>query len=497
MPPNSAQDLFDGAAQLHRCGRLDEAIAAYRQAADAGFNQPIVFYHLWTLLKQKGQAQESLEAFQGFVARQAGPADVLGQLGDAMVAKGLFEEAVVALRGALDLEPSHLAAWNRLGYVLLQSGKCDEAIAACEHAVRLQPDCAAFHSNLGKVLMDVGRCDAGIAATRRAIALDGNDVKAHCNLGIMLLTRGEFREGWTQYAYRWRVKEYDSQPPDIALPRWDGGDLSGKRIFLRPEQGLGDTIQFIRYIPMLVQRGARVVVGSQPELYRLLKSMRGIEQLLLPGHPVAAEMHCTFLDLPLIFGTVLETIPAETPYLFADEALAQRWKARLSAAGGRLKVGLVWAGRPSHANDRNRSLPLAALAPLGRVPGVWLCSLQKGDAAKQAQPPPSGMELADFTSELQDLADTAALLANLDLVITVDTAVAHLAGAMAKPVWVLLPLAPDWRWMLDRPDSPWYPTMRLYRQTSLGDWSTVIQSVGQELEQLAARHASAKSSNQF
>jgi hypothetical protein len=311
----------------------------------------------------------------------------------------------------------------------------------------------------------------------------------HWNLALMLLTHGDFERGWREYEWRWRVRELNMEFK-AAGPQWDGSDLAGRQILLFAEQGLGDAIQFVRYIPQVSQRGGKIALAVQGELIRLLRGTggdrneisRSVETWVAFGEETPGyDVYCPLLTLPKVFGTTLSNIPADTPYLFADEAMAAQWKSRMPS-DDRLKVGLVWAGRPKHINDRNRSIAAGKLAPLARAENVWFCSLQKGPIARPEDRPP--FELADWTSELNDFADTAALIANLDLVICADTAVAHLAGAMGKRVWVLIPYLPDWRWMLDRTDSPWYPTMRLFRQPRPGDWETVMQQVATELNSL-------------
>jgi hypothetical protein len=254
-------------------------------------------------------------------------------------------------------------------------------------------------------------------------------------------------------------------------------------VLLHAEQGFGDTIQFCRYAPLVAERGATVMVECQPPLVALLKSLAGVKQVVPRGDPLPDfDVHCPLLGLPLRFGTTVETIPARVPYLHADERRVARWREKIGQGVG-VRVGIAWAGAAGNANDQRRSLTLSSFAPLAQIEGVRWYSLQKGDAAKQTEHPPQGMHLFDFTSDLNDFADTAALVANLDLLVCVDTAVAHLGGALGKPVWTLLPFCPDWRWMLGREDSPWYPTMRLSRQPARGDWLSVLQRVTRGLQE--------------
>jgi len=267
-------------------------------------------------------------------------------------------------------------------------------------------------------------------------------------------------------------------PRNFTKPQWDGRALEGRTLLLHAEQGLGDAIQFIRYLPLMSQRGGRIIIECYAELQRLFQIMAGRCQIVACGQPLPAfDLHCPLLSLPRVFGTTLSNIPHVVPYLHPDAEEARKWHHRLLWQSRLVNVGLAWMGNPAHKNDRSRSIKLARLAPLGQVPGVRFFSLQKGEAAAETKTPPSGMELVDWTQELKDFADTAGLIANLDLVIAVDTAVVHLAGAMGKPVWTLLPFVPDWRWLLEREDSPWYPTMRLFRQNSWGDWDSVITRV--------------------
>lgn len=485
MPSAHLQAQFDAAVQQHEAGSLDEAIAAYQRLISSGFRRPMVYYKLWSALRDKGRFPEAIAAFSRFVAIHPGPAKLIADGADKIVRQNCIDEAILAYQRALSMDRSMAGAWNNLGWALIRKSRFDEALAAYNRAVALQPASAEFHTNVANALMELQRWDEALAAAKHAISLDPAYPRAHWTVGMNLLIRGHLAPAWSEFAYRWTVKEIDSMPVEIPLPRWVNGPPPGNRILVRPEQGLGDTIQFVRYIPMLPRLGIQPVVACQPELGRLLRTMAGIDRLLVPGDRIpAVDAHCTFMDLPRFFGTDLTTIPATIPYLFPDDALARQWLDRMPTHDKPLKVGLSWAGRPTHGNDHNRSIALQSLAPLAGVDGIWFCSLQKGDAARQAQSPPPGMRVADWTGELADFADTAALLANLDLLITVDTAVAHLAGAMGKPVWVLVPFFPDWRWMLDRPDSPWYPTMRLSRQPARGDWSTPIRQIAQELQKL-------------
>jgi len=305
---------------------------------------------------------------------------------------------------------------------------------------------------------------------------------------------GRFEEGWKEYEWRWKTKLLSGDAGRFSAPTWGGEAIGDRVILLHAEQGLGDTLQFCRYAP-LIAAGARVVLEVQAPLTRLLSQLPGIAAIVARGDGLPPfDLHCPLLSLAGVVGTTLDTIPAEAPYLAADPALAADWRDRLAGLGG-LRTGLVWAGgRRLDANlaavDRRRSIALDTMSPLGEVSGVTFISLQKGDPSAQAAHPPAGMALYDFTADLHDFADTAALIDNLDLVISVDTSVVHLAGALGKPVWLLNRFDTCWRWLLDRDDSPWYPQLRQFRQPSPGDWKSVISGVGDALQCLAACGAS-------
>jgi hypothetical protein len=299
-----------------------------------------------------------------------------------------------------------------------------------------------------------------------------------------LLTLGRFAEGWRELETRWRI----GQDAGGRLPGdlWTGGEVAGRSILVHAEQGFGDILQFVRCVPMLHARGAKVTVVCPPELKRLLASVEGIERLVVRGAPApATDLQTMLLTLPAGLGVTLETVPARVPYLRPPAEVASRWRERLRSETGRRRVGLAWAGNPRQHNDRNRSMSLAAMTPLLDVPGITYYSLQKGQASEQLRGLPKSAEVIDLAPDLVDFAETAAVIEQLDLVITVDTSVAHLAGALGRPVWTLLTHAADWRWMLDREDSPWYPTMRLFRQKTRGNWTEVVDRVAHELRSWA------------
>jgi Tfp pilus assembly protein PilF len=482
MAQLTIQQAFDLALQHHQAGRLREAEQLYRQVLARQPEHADAIHFLGVIAHQVGRNDIAVGLIRRAIALNPNNADAHNNLGNALKDKGQLDEAIAAFRQAIALNPNIPEAHNNLGNVLTDRGQLDEAIAAFRRAIALRGNYAQAHNNLGNALKDERQLDEAIAAFRQAIALNPNIPEAHHNLSLALLTRGDFQQGWEEHEWRWRCKDFPSAPRNFAQPQWDGRELEGRTLLLHTEQGLGDAIQFVRYVPLAAQRGGKIIIECQAELQRLFQTMDERCQIVPRGQPLPGfDLHCPLLSLPRVFRTTLANVPKEAPYLHADAEDAGRWENRLADDSLIVKVGLAWAGSPTHKNDRNRSIKLARLAPLGQVPGARFFSLQKGEAAAEAKTPPTGMELVDWTEELKDFADTAALIANLDLVIAVDTAVVHLAGAMGKPVWTLSPYVSDWRWLLDRDDSPWYPTMRLFRQPARGDWDSVITRVADAL----------------
>ncbi|NTU76638.1 MAG: tetratricopeptide repeat protein [Alphaproteobacteria bacterium] len=372
-------------------------------------------------------------------------------------------------------------AINKINLALAYLGPGQGSAAAAK------PDFAIAAYNLGAVHQEKGAFDLALAHYERALALDPTYADAHWNESLIYLLQGDFAKGLPKYEWRWRRNNAARNP--FAAPMWDGGDLNGKSILLHSEQGLGDSLQFIRYASLVKKRGAKVFVYCPAALARLFESAKGIDQIFTEKTPALPGFDCQapLMSLPWLCGTTLATIPAFAPYLAAPRDARDLWAEKLRPYAG-LKIGLVWAGSPrennpeAYAVDRRRSLRLEMFAPLASLPGIHFFSLQKGDPAKQARTPPQGMELIDLMEEVQDFADTAALIAQLDLVIGVDTSVIHVAGALAKPVWVLSRFDGCWRWLQDRSDSPWYPTLRLFRQKTPRDWAPVIQDVAAALK---------------
>jgi len=482
MAQATFQQTLDVALRHHQAGRLREAEELYRQVLAQQPNHADALNLLGMLARETGPLDAAANLIRRAIAICSTNVSYYNSLGNALSDKGQLDEAIAVYRQGIALSPQDAKVHYNMGVALERKWQLDEAIAAYRQAIGLEPDFAEAHNNLGNGLIDKGQLEQAMAACRQAIALKPDYAEAHRNLSIALLARGDLQEAWEEYEWRWKCK--DSLPPqgNPAQPRWDGSPLEDRTVLLYAEQGLGDALQFIRYVPLVARRGGRIIIQCQAELQRLFQTVDTRCQIVARGQPLPAfDLHCPLLSLPRVFGTTLANVPKDVPYLHADAEDAKKWQHRLAKHSALLKVGLAWAGNPRNKTDRNRSINLARLAPLGQLPGVRFFSLQKGAAAAEAKTPPPGMEPIDWTQELKDFADTAALIANLDLVVAVDTAVAHLAGAMGKPVWTLLPFVPDWRWLLERQDSPWYPSMRLFCQPSVGDWDSVIARVAEAL----------------
>jgi tetratricopeptide (TPR) repeat protein len=409
-------------------------------------------------------------------------------VGLALSCLGRHGEAEAPLRRSLQLRPDYPSALNNLALARAARGDHREAIALFGRALAIDSRFAEGHNNLGASLMAVGRYAEAAQSFARAAEVKPDYAGAHMNLGIARLTLGDFAGGWPEYAWRWKVAEFPSPKRDFKPPRWNGEPLAGRTILLHAEQGVGDAIQFIRYAPVVAERGGQVIIEVPPEMMGL---MRGFD----PRFPViprrgplpAFDLHCPLLSVPEVLGTDLTSIPTQVPYLSADAARRSAWRETLAALPG-LKIGFAWAGNPKHKKDALRSVAASAFAPLLEVRGTSWVSLQVGGKAAELAALPA-QRVFDAAPQLKDFADTAALIAELELVISVDTAIVHLAGALARPVWVLTPYCPDWRWMLARGDSPWYPTLRLFRQSAAEDWPPVFTALAEALRTEVAPRA--------
>jgi Flp pilus assembly protein TadD len=483
LRPRYFEVLNNLGATLQKLGRHDEAISVYREALQLNPNTAALHNNLGNALQESGRLDQAILSLRRALVLQPNFPQASSNLGHALSAQDKMTEAILVHRQEITLRPKDLDAHINLGNALSKEGQHQAALAALQTAVALDPQSPDAHNNLGHALQRNGEINAAISEYHRALAIQPDHPLAHWNLSSALLLIGDYPQGWQEYEWRWRVKELAMTYRDFSLPQWNGQDLQGKRILLHTEQAYGDAIQFVRFTQMVAPLGAKILLECRPPLAKLFQTIPGIEQIIPFGDSLPKfDLQCPLLSLPGVFKTTLQTIPNQTPYLFPADSEIKKWAERFPPNDTHLKVGLAWAGRKTP--DPRRAVPPILLSPLGKIPGVHFFSLNKPESSSTPILQPD-FALTDWTAELKDFADTAALIANLDLVITVDTSIAHLAGALGKPTWVLLKSVPDWRWLLNRSDSPWYPTIKLFRQPTHSDWQTPIQQIAQSLATFA------------
>jgi Flp pilus assembly protein TadD len=490
MNPDASQIEHARGFALHRQGCLPEAERSYREALalDPDFKE--AWMNLGLAVFSLGRTDEAEECQRQALRLDTDLADAHNNLGMIHFTRGRMAEAESCFRAALRLQSGHANATLNLGSVRQIGNHVQEAEGLFRRALALGVDPIRAKSNLSLALMEQVRPEEAERCCRDALVMRPESAEARSNLALALLMMGRLEEGWREYEARWQVEAMAGPLPALSRPRWTGQALNGETVLLYAEQGFGDTLQFCRYVPLVAAAGGRVVLVVPKSLHRLMTTLSGVAVLLHEGDEFlpSYEYHCPLLSLPFAFGTNLDTVPAAIPYLHADPSA---WATTLGELPG-LKVGLVWAGMSRAAQphavaiDKRRSMRLTDMAPLLSVPGCSFVSLQLGPPAGQIRRQSEAKPLHDFASRLEDWADTAALISGLDLVIAVDTAVAHLAGALGKPVWLLNRFDSCWRWFIGRDDSPWYPSLRQFRQTEPGGWADVIERVRQALETVAA-----------
>jgi tetratricopeptide (TPR) repeat protein len=491
--PNYAEAHNNLGVTLHNKGKIDHAIEVFIKALSINPNYADAYYNLGNALQNKNKINHAMTAYEKAISLDPNYVDAYNNLGVILKVQGKLEEAIKTYTKALMINPNHAGIYNNFGTALKAQGKLDEAIDAYTKALSLDLNYTDAYNNLGNALYDSNKVDESLKAYAKALSLDPNHADALWNQSLTLLLSGNFLEGFKHYEHRWDVEGgLQKFRRNFSQPLWLGEeDISGKTILIHAEQGLGDTLQFCRYIEMLAQQGAHVIFEVQKPLIRLLQ---GISTLIEKGSALPEfDYHCPLLSLPHAFHTSLKNVPNKNPYIEVERTLVDRWKQKLGERRT-LRVGLVWNGgfranQPElwYANNR-RNIPLELIVKLNRV-DVDFYSLQKGEPAesefKRRSPDLwKSDNLFNYMDDVEDFADTAGLISQLDLVIAVDTSTAHLAAAMGKPVWLLNRFDTCWRWMLNREDSPWYPTLTLFRQPSLGDWESVIQKVRDRLDAL-------------
>ena len=443
------------------------------------------------VLLEKSQFEPARKQFEQVLEEEPGNFDAVHQLGTIAVHTKQWNQALRFFNQAIAINPQFADVYSNRSVVLHELGRFDEALSSVNQAIALEPKHLGAYCNRGVIFRSLKQIDNAIASCDEAIQIEPQSALPRFNRSLYLLLSGNFAQGWEDFEWRWKTPSFQNKRYPFHQPQWLGHQsLRGKTILLQAEQGFGDTLQMCRYIPKVQALGARVVMDIPPALRPFLMQIPNIAHWVQPGETFPDfDYYCHLMSLPLAFETRLETIPTVKPYLVADAAKLNHWKAKLGKKN-RKWVGLVWSGSSTHLNDHNRSIELQHLVQYLSPSLEYIClqkELRDNDIATLQQTPsqPNAVSIRYFCDDIVDFSDTAALCELMDVVISVDTSVAHLAGVLGKPTWILLPYAPDWRWLLDRNDSPWYPTVTLYRQSQPNDWGTVLKQVADDLQQLA------------
>jgi len=478
--------------------RFDEAIENYRKAIElrplvAAFHAALgqVYGAAGNALVEKRDIEGAINCLKKALQQSPDDADAMNNLASCYLEQGKLEEAVPLFQRVIEIRPAYTKALLNLGNALRRLGRIQESVDVSKKAIEIQPTTEEAHLNFGISLQYAGRVEEAIGQCRAAIRVRPDFAEAHWNLALNLLLRGEFEEGWREYEWRGGIANLFPSWNRFPQPRWDGGDFRGKTLLVRSDQGIGDSIQFMRFVPLVAKKGGKVIFEVLPEVVRLFEQteiLSGIEMVSCDSSGCAVpgfDLQVSLMSLPWLLGKLNPAVDSDVvqpPYIKPDAALCDQWRARFKP-GKKLKIGIAWAGNINHLNDRLRSTTLKTLAPLARVDAEFF-NLQFGSFPGQISDPPAGMNLVDFTPMIRDFAQTAAMISNLDLIISVDTAIVHLAGAMSVPTWVLLQFSPDFRWLLNGDSTPWYPSLRLFRQKRVGDYDEVVERVAEELANL-------------
>jgi tetratricopeptide (TPR) repeat protein len=484
LRPDLAKAHNNLGVALGKLGRRKEALEAWQEAVrlqpeyvEAQFNYAVA-------LNEAGKKHEAIAAYQKVIATRPDFAEAYSNLGLLMTDSGRPAEAVILLKQAVRLNDKFADAHNNLGLALVDLGRHEEAIASYEQALRLRPTDADLHNNMGTALAASGRLDEALGSFQLALWLNPNHAGAHWHRALTLLHQGKYEEGWQEYEWRWRRKR--SRPRKMAQPRWDGCSLPDKTILLYCEQGLGDSIQFVRYAQLVKERVGTVLLECSPRLISVLSTCPGIDRCVPAGEPLPAhDVQAPLLSLPALLRAK-GALHMDKPYLTAEPERVAKWRKELELYPG-LKIGICWQGNPKHRWDRHRSFPLHHCLKLCQLEGVQLVSLQKGHGQEQLEDHAFRGKIVDFGDQEDDesgLADVTAIVQSLDLIITCDSALAHLAGALAKPVWIVLAFQADWRWLVGRKDSPWYASAMLFRQRESGRWEELFDQIAAQVRKL-------------
>ena len=480
IKPDYAEAVLNLGTVLMATGQKEQAIAYFQKALSLKPDYAEAYFSLGKAFKDEDRLEEALNFYMEALANKPLYPDALNNVGNVLLELQRSHEAVAVLTKALEIKPDYVEAHSNLGNALKEQNRAEDAIASYRRAISLNPDFAEAHCNLGVLFKELGDLDKAMSCFSKALEIRPDYAEANHNIGLAFLLKGNLEKGWQGYASRWKINPLKKTRRTYEEASWEGQDIKDKTLFLYPEQGLGDFIQFVRYLPLIQELGGRVITEAPGALYKnTCDSFEGF-QIIKPGQtPDQFDFHAPMLDLPMLLGTTEHSIPAPESYLSAPEKITQKWHERLNAYDG-LRVGLVWAGDPKHKNDKNRSIDPSHLAPLLHLDGVKIFSLQVGHDGEANKV--LGEDIVDLAPELTSFDETAAVMTNLDVVISIDSSPAHLAGSLGRRVWTLLPFMPDWRWMLDGETTSWYPSMLLFRQATIGDWKSVIEDVCQALQ---------------
>jgi tetratricopeptide (TPR) repeat protein len=486
---SAKHDFFDAlhllAVVQSRLGKKDTALVSYNRALTVRPDHAQALSNRGVTLHELKRFNEALASYDQALTVQPDHAEALSNRGVTLHELKRFDEALASCDRALTVRPDHADALSNRGNALKELKRLDEALASYDRALAMRPDHADALSNRGLALHELKRFDEALASYDRALTVRPDYADAHCNVASTRLLTGDFDRDWPEHEWRWKNDSFTSTRRNLAQPLWLGVDaIDGKTILLHSEQGFGDTIQFCRYVPLVAARGARVILEVENPLLELMSNFLCVRQVVSKGEPLPDfDVHCPLLTLPLVFATRLETIPADVPYLSATATFSEKWKRRLPKSAT-ARIGISWAGNPNYKYDQSRSIGLSPMLPLLSCQDVQFFSIQKDLRVGDLETLRNNPHVKHLGEEIETFEDTAAIISLLDLVISSDTSIVHLAGALGKPVWVLLQHVPDWRWLLDRDDSPWYPTARLFRQDDTRAWDSVIARVHKALLKL-------------
>ena len=461
-----------------------KALDSYYQALSRQSDNPVLYFATGVVLQKMENVEGAIQCYQMAVHYQPEYWEAYNNLSCLMRNTGQWDLSLDYALKAVSLQPENCSVLNSLGSIYKELGYYRKAIACFQKALRIKSDDVITLTNLGDIYLAGHNVDNALLYTNKVLQLQPDNIIAHWHRALIWLVSGNYREGWNEYEWRWQTSEFQSVKRHYSQPVWDGTINPDKTLFIWAEQGLGDTIQFIRYIELVKKRVGNIIIEVPETLYQLIRNSTDVDTIVTPADKVTDfDFHIPLMSIPRVLYPTVSEIPSRCPYLFTSFENSPNFEGVFEQQESLLKVGIVWAGNPHHANDHNRSCPLEYFAALTNIPGISLYSLQKGERRFELQRCPAAKRIRDISNYLHNFNDTAASMQKLDLVITVDTAAAHLAGALAKQVWLLLPFTSDWRWQLHRNDSPWYPSMHLFRQEKWGDWAGVFRQLRTSLSQ--------------